>query len=482
MKSLTNVLRRSELNPLERVTALVHNNIQREKTGKSILSESDIKILAEKWIPKNTYEVKKYNKYISIAKLEGFMSVDAQMFFYKSENSLLRSQRILDQACFGEIDEIALTADYVTEVDSMQMMIRGSYLEYLKVLHILTFHNLKGEVQDDLILLDEYISSDKKYFEDEVFLYELLNDEKIVSDYNKTILVDKICSQFFCERHNSKKEKDRFVSYGFFAGLPAMSIVYKWAEYNSILYDESDSNHKKILIEKIKDSMEKRGISMKHAIREVLSQWIDDGLFMTEYVPLFKSDGYKTWNGTTNKNHKELFMLWYAELQKTKKYLTNLFNKKHLVKKKNDKKIEIITGESLYKCTKHISFVQEYKEQIEFSLPLSNMFLFIENYSKPIDIYRSLVEFSELVVEISNIFNIDMGEKYIRLVDEYDQGVIIINIGLSMLIDNVKENLYKQGTLKYLMEISKKDFLIDLSVGGSVVDIVNEYKKRFKKI
>jgi hypothetical protein len=91
MKSLTSILRSSNITPFERVKALVHNDIHREKTGKGHLSGSDLYILTKGWMP-SRLEAIEYNKYINIVQLEDAMKMDAQMFLYRSEVSLLRNQ------------------------------------------------------------------------------------------------------------------------------------------------------------------------------------------------------------------------------------------------------------------------------------------------------------------------------------------------------------------------------------------------------
>jgi len=57
MKNISNILRRSKITPLERVTVLVHNDVHREKTGKQILSDSDHHVLTTAWNA-STYEAK----------------------------------------------------------------------------------------------------------------------------------------------------------------------------------------------------------------------------------------------------------------------------------------------------------------------------------------------------------------------------------------------------------------------------------------
>ena len=42
MKNLNNIIKRSNLTPLERMTALVHNTEHKQKTGKSMLSDAEL--------------------------------------------------------------------------------------------------------------------------------------------------------------------------------------------------------------------------------------------------------------------------------------------------------------------------------------------------------------------------------------------------------------------------------------------------------
>jgi len=95
MKSLTNILRRSNITPFERVTALVYNDVYREKTGKDRVSKSDLHALSKGWSP-SASEANEYNKYINIVQLESTMKMDAQMFLSRSEVSILRNQRVFD--------------------------------------------------------------------------------------------------------------------------------------------------------------------------------------------------------------------------------------------------------------------------------------------------------------------------------------------------------------------------------------------------
>ena len=96
-----------------------------------------------------------------------------------------------------------------------------------------------------------------------------------------------------------------------------------------------------------------------------------------------------TWNGETKVSHKQLFTLWYDELQKSKKYLQDLLDQGSLVlatiTNEYNKKVKIITGKSMYRYKSDIQFINEYQEQINLLVPLSNIFLFIQQKVSPID-------------------------------------------------------------------------------------------------
>jgi hypothetical protein len=63
MKTLFNVLERSNLSPKERVILQVKHKLALERTGTGIFSEAEYTSIGSSWNPKNEYEGKVYNKY-----------------------------------------------------------------------------------------------------------------------------------------------------------------------------------------------------------------------------------------------------------------------------------------------------------------------------------------------------------------------------------------------------------------------------------
>lgn len=497
MKSLTNILRRSNITPFERVKALVYNDVHREKTGKDGLSESDIYALTKGWNP-NRSEASEYNKYINIVQLEDTMKMDAQMFLYRSEVSLLRNQRVLDSFLsytkrLKYISEQVFTKDIPTD-ESIRFLIRNTYLRYENLVHLFTFYNLSKEIRDDLLLLDAEITGCEKYMDDQVFLYEQYKDGPLSSE-NKNLIADRIYSRMYYEGakkiKKSTSEKDGFLLHAFFAELPIKDLFRKIVTDRCVASSKKNIDTEDGILTLVEEYSKSRHISIEKLVKDTLFEWLGDGLFINEYSPIYVSDRFDTWNGNTKKNHKELFTAWYEELQKSKQYFEELFDSKKLNKKTVEKdflgmtrKIEVVTGESLYACSEDVDFVSEYKKQIEILLPLSSMFLFIEKNATPITNHQTLHEFKRLTQNISTLFDIDMSERYAEFVNLYEEEVYLMNLSLTRLIDVATEHIYSEKSLKYVVDINDECFVFDLATDGSgkIADIAKKYGEEFKKL
>lgn len=496
MKSLTNILRRSNITPFERVKALVHNDIHREKTGKGHLSGSDLYILTKGWMPSRS-EASEYNKYINIVQLEDTMKMDAQMFLYRSEVSLLRNQRVVDSLLsharrFKERVETEFLKD-ISREESIKFVTGQTYLEYLKILHIFTFNNLPKDIQSDLLLLDEGSASDYNYLSEQVFLYERLKNGDTLTKQDKDLIIDRIYSRMYYEGakkiKRSTAEKDGFLLHVFFAELPIKEIFIKLADDVHIAYMDKDEKFEESLLSAIELYAKSKNTSIESLIKEKIFLWLDDGLFTKEYSPIFMSERFDTWNGNTKNNHKELFIAWYTELQKSKQYFQKLFDTDLLTEQIIEKdflgmqrQVQIITGISLYNCKENINFVKEYKQQVELLMPISNMFLFVKKHAMPIKNYRTLCEFKELAQKVSSTFDIDMTEHYTSFINSYQDEVLLLNNSLSMLLDTAMECFYIEESFLYALEITEGCFMFDLGVSEDVDDITKKYSEKFKEM
>jgi hypothetical protein len=490
MKNLANLLRRADITPRDRILTVVQNGVHKEKDGKGILTESEIHSLTDGWKPKTSQEAREYNKYLELSKLESMMRLDAHMLASRAENLLLRSHLIIEHVKNKFVNsgnsEDNFLFKHVSKKDARNFAIQNTYLDYKTLLHTLTYNNLPKEIQDDLSMLDEYVAHDKKYLEDEVFLYELFGNSKKLTPQNKQILIDRIFSCIYHDGFSKLKsgtEKDGLLLLHFFAELPMDAVIQKWAEYTHIDFSEKDNDE---LLNVLEQYAQDKNKTMEAIIKETISRWLDGSLFLLEYTPLFFSNNHNTWNGDTKLTHKEIFNRWYEELQKTKAYIDQLVSEGSLIIDNIDRelcgqmeKVKMITGESLYRSTLDIDFVNDYKKQVSYLLPLTGLRLFIERYNKPLENLETLKSFRELSEKFSDIFEIDMSEKYEEFVASLDQEIMLLNHSISMALDNLSGLLCARKDKKYCIDIKEDDFTLKADGGSEKAtdDIVERYKK-----
>jgi hypothetical protein len=114
---------------------------------------------------------------------------------------------------------------------------------------------------------------------------------------------------------------------GYFAEQPLREVMNKVAHDAGIKWKDREEEE---LLEDIETHAKEKAVTMEHLTREALRSWLDDGLFTEHFAPIFVSDRLDTWNGNTKKSHKELFAIWYAEFEKSRKYFAELFSARKL--------------------------------------------------------------------------------------------------------------------------------------------------------
>lgn len=496
MKNLNSILGKSNMTPFERVRIQVHDQVHKAKTGKGILSVSDRYAITEAWSP-SASEGAEYCKYILISRTETAMQMDAQLFLYQAEVAILRYQRILEEFLPRErkIDDLAGQpfSNPTPAEECVRFLTQHTYLPYEQAVHTCTFHNLSKEIQSDLLLLDEEIKENDQYLKDQVFLYEQLGNGGTLSKQDKDLIVSRVYSCMYYEGakriKKSTAEKDGFLLHAFFAELPIKALFQKLVDDAHITSDTVDVSTDEGLLSLVEEYARNKNTSIERLVKEKLSQWLDDGLFVKEYPALFMSEQFDTWNGSTKMSHKELFIAWYTELQKSKQLFQMLFSTNQLEKKHLEteffgmpRTVEIITGTSLYACKEEADFVQEYKKQIETLLPIANAFLRIKKYIDPVKNYRTLCEFKKLAQKVSTIFDIDMTERYTEYIDSYLEEMTLLDAILNRLPDIANEHLHVRESLKYIIDIDDCCFTFDLDEEGDTANIVKAYADELEKI
>ena len=304
-------------------------------------------------------------------------------------------------------------------------------------------------------------------------------------------MIDRIYSCIYHEGFKKLKngmEKDGFLTSHFFAELPMDAVIKKWAEYAHSNVDGKDTE---VLLNDLEQYAKDRSKTMEMVTRETLSRWLDEGLFVSEYIPLFFSSHHDTWNGDTKLTHKEIFDRWYEELEKTKLFMDKLISDGNLIVENFDKdifgvteKIQIITGESLYRCEADIGFVKEFKEQISILLPLAGIYLFIEKYNKPLNNLETLRCFHEMSKTFSDLLDVGMTERYSEFLKSFEGEIKLINHSMSMAIDSMSGFFHTKGNRKYHLDLKEDGFVFDTTSSSEkmVDDIVERYKEEIEKV
>ncbi len=93
-KNITNLLARGNLTPREKFLLLIHNDIQRTKTGKDSLTAADKEAL-ENWHAKTNEEAHEWNQLNDGWKLSGRMDIEAELHFKDAQVAYLSQLPVL---------------------------------------------------------------------------------------------------------------------------------------------------------------------------------------------------------------------------------------------------------------------------------------------------------------------------------------------------------------------------------------------------
>lgn len=95
MKNINKLLQKKNLTPKERVKLLAYNAINKERTGKVLLTEAEEKAIGEAWIPQNNQEVIEYNKYSKAWRTWGRAELDVQTCYFRGREAFENLKMIL---------------------------------------------------------------------------------------------------------------------------------------------------------------------------------------------------------------------------------------------------------------------------------------------------------------------------------------------------------------------------------------------------
>jgi hypothetical protein len=409
-KNISSLLQKGNLTPKERYILIIQNDLEKAKTDKGFLTEADIQGL-QNWQAKTPAEAKEWNRYNEGWKLSGRAGIEAEFVYAETKAEHFRKNIITNELALypiyrkqfnitkalKHIKRVSIKeAIEITNKQREQKLKDGLDFDY--AVYLFAFESLKDDYQKDLKILYDEVEYDTEYLDNEEIIANLFNGKDELTKEAKEKLAELVA-----ERSYNEFAKE-YQLYHYFAGIPIMEIAKKWAKEKGIKPSTKDYEW----LEKIKGGLKKKGLTrevldkakaeqnltgnyadeewlLEEKIKEILEQyardnqttpkeiikatclkWLDEGLLIKDYTPIFNSKQKNTCNGDTTHQHDELFKEWLKAKDKARETLKTLASKGELeITADKTGQDKTITGESLYSFKGDFKFIKEFKERAD---------------------------------------------------------------------------------------------------------------------
>ena len=543
-KNITSILQRGNIKPKDRVKLLVADDVSREQDGKELLTEADRHALSEGWTPKDNNEIKEYNLYTEGRRNIVFGELDAQTTYLQATNGFLRASKYIsyiiqknrhdleDKTIKSSIADKAIKGilKKEDETEALNLVLGYLGLELNYTIYLYAFELAGKELQKDLLALYPDAKTERDYLEQEEIIFNLFDGKDKLTQEAKEKLAELIADKCFIKY----AREWRFDNY--FANLPLLEVLSKWAVYYKEMPKKPEDLYKhfkgepyenegeevadcfnaikKELTPKLTTYAEKHNTTIRELLKDTIIKWLDDGLFIKDFIPLYLSEDKTTVNEQDTKlTHKELFKKWLevkakatetiqglldkGELKTAKKTreFKNLFKlvSNELDKDQKEKTLQenirkhplyniknldvnaviveqtgqdetitetktIITGESLYNLKGDFNFVKDLREQAEDFKLLGALVLFLKE-SRFVKDYALLLGFLELYKRISKVYDIDLTYKIKGYIKSFKEDLELLKLEFLMLGDDIMQANYKGDRVYYLSESYIEDLM-----------------------
>ncbi len=451
MKDISKLLRTNALKPKERLLLLVQNDIAKETNGSEILTPADKHALGEGWTPANGGEAREYNKYNQGWNMALSARLDAQTTYLSAEISLYRALALMGY--LGHIRN-----GYKSEIlgmdedEVLQYLLEHSGLPYDRVVYATAFQNLSESERADILALYPDAQTETDYLMQEELLAEVFDGSTSFTAEAKqkivTAIVDDLYNRYAGAFKKEGLESHQWYFEGYFADLPHKAILRKWAEYASISATDDDA-----LLLQFESFIHKNHEDAESVLRRTVLRWLDEGLFVDEYISLCRSSEKNTCNDSATKlPHKKVLSAWLRAKSDASKTVQNLIAEGHL--KIEDRthtvwgisdNIPTLTGESIYSCTSDLPFVSEYKAQIDALRPVGAFLVYLHRQNF-LEEYASLLAFRDIFTKLSRIYEVEAGQRITTFIADIEKRVRLLNSQVRNAIDNSIEALHEHHT------------------------------------
>ena len=416
MKSITNMLGRGNLTPREKFLLLIHNDLQRAKTGKGALTEAD-KAALENWHAKTNEEAREWNQLNEGWKLSGRMDLEVEIYFkdaqvaYLSELPITLSlllypaYRRMGFAIKSLKNVKKVTVERAAEIVRKQKEVKlKEGLDFGYAVYQLAFELLPSEDRKRMNELYEDIEYDHQYLDQEEIIANLYGKKNELGEEAKATLANLVA-----EKSYNKFAKE-YQLFHYFACIPIAEVARYFLTLHGVEIsgdplrkDQQAEDGDEDMIDAATNAMQRyaeaHGTTIKAMLCEGCRRWLDGDL-LERYTPLAASNDAELltrWFKTKGNARKTLLKhvasgklalrdRTAAETRKEKLWSKGLydrefaeaqmvfedFNLEPTVKGELDEKKafetfdgKVITGESIYAFGGNYEFVNDFKQRTD---------------------------------------------------------------------------------------------------------------------
>jgi len=457
MKNITALLQQGNLTPRERYLMLIHNDANRVRTGKEILSEADKQAL-ENWHAKDNREANEWNRLNSGWKHSAKMDIETEFIFLSAQTHHFRKQLIifnlLSYQPFRQmrkyLDNIKqlkkVTIKEAVEIGEKQRSAKlREGLDFDYAVYQLAFENLAESDQEKLNELYADVETDHQYLDQEEIIANLFKDKNELTQEETKKAKEKI-AELVAERAYNSYAKE-YQLYHYFACIPLAEVARHFltdkgieVEGKPLAKDQEADDEDSKTTEDIKDAMEnyakKHKLTIEAMLKEACLKWLDEDL-LDQYTPLVFS------------NENELLNRWLATKTKARATLQKFIIKGEL---KIRKRVDNETREN--KLHSRGSYVSEL-ETSRRALEVLNLETVKGELSEKIDFET----FNDQVITGESLYAFKGDHGFIK---DFQKWVDKYNSNLGMV--------YADNDLKHTGEHLDQDLLIcDLDDNGEPI-------------
>ncbi|OGN14347.1 MAG: hypothetical protein A3J47_01925 [Candidatus Yanofskybacteria bacterium RIFCSPHIGHO2_02_FULL_43_22] len=325
MKNISNMLGRGNLTVREKFLLLIHNDVQKAKTGKEVLTEAD-KAALENWTAKTNEEAREWNQLNAGWKLGGRMDLEAEFAYKDAQVAYLSQKPVMLEMLFYPLNQRTglylknleqikkVTMEEAAEIARRQKEVKlKEGLDFDYAVYQLAFELLDDKNRERMTELYPDIETDHQYLDQEEIIAHLYGGQKELDEKAKEKIAELVAEQSY------NKFAEEYQLFHYFACIPILEVAKYFLKNHGIEISGTPLSKNQVvregdedLCDTVTNTMQKyadeQGTDIKSMLRDACRQWLNDGL-LEEYTPLAVS------------NNSELLSHWFKTKTEARKIL-----------------------------------------------------------------------------------------------------------------------------------------------------------------